>query len=260
MTPQLLEELGLNPTQAKLYLLLVQKGSLTPSAAAEAIGQQRTTVYMALQSLQKLGLVEESATGKIKAYQATNPIALEKLSEQRRQEVIDIESKVKQNLPGLLSYYYSFTEKPGIRMVQGVDGLKEIYGDTLRTKQDIHLLRTTADVPNLTQEYLDKYRQKRAQLGITTHALTPDTSIGRQNQQQGVDEAMKFVRTFLPTGSYSAPVEVDVYGNKTAFMIFGDDIMGVIVDSPALAEAMRQIFDLLRLSLSKQAEQLSTDA
>ena len=44
---------------------------------------------------------------------------------------------VKQSMPQMLSYFYSFTEKPGIRLLQGEEGLKEIYQDTLRTKKDI---------------------------------------------------------------------------------------------------------------------------
>lgn len=249
MTPQLLQEIGLNPTQAQTYLVLVESGSLTASAIADKIGQQRTTVYMALQSLERLGLAELTPGTKVKAYQATNPIALEKLSEERRRAVLETEHKIKQNLPAMLSYYYSFTERPGVRMVEGVEGLKEIYRDTLRAKQDIYLLRTTADVPSLSLEYLDKYREKRAKLGINTYALTPDTPIAHQNQTSGADQTMLFHRTMLPAHAYTAPVEVDVYGNKTAFMMFGEDIMGVIVDSPALAEAMRQVFGLLRQQL-----------
>ncbi|MGH7240206.1 MAG: TrmB family transcriptional regulator [Candidatus Saccharimonadales bacterium] len=251
MTPQLLQDVGLNATQAKAYMALVESGSLTPAALAGKLKQQRTTIYMALQALEKLGLVEQTPNSNTKSYQATNPINLEKLSEKRRRDVIEAEAKVKQNLPMLLSYYYSFTERPGVRMVQGIDGLKEIYQDTIRAKQDIYLLRTMADAPSLTEDYLNKYRVRRAQLGITTYALTPESDIGRQHQTSGEDDKMLFHRTWLPAKSYTAPVEVDVYGSKTAFMMFGEEIMGVIVDSPQLAEAMRQVFGLLKQQLER---------
>lgn len=260
MTPQLLEEIGLNATQARTYLTLVESGSLPTSTIAEKTTQQRTTVYMALQSLEKLGLVELTPNTKVKEYRATNPIALEKLSEQRRKAVLETEHKIKQSLPAMLSYYYSFTERPGVRMVEGIDGLKEIYRDTLRAKKDIHLLRTRADIPNLTEAYLDDYRQKRADRGIHTFALTPDSPEGRRHMAAGDDTRLLYHRVMLPPESYTAPVEVDVYGDKTAFMMFGEEIMGIVVNSPALAQAMRQMLDLLRTELTSSQAPASPHA
>ena len=250
MTPQLLESIGLNSTQAKCYIALIENGDMTPSELAKRLDQQRTTIHMSLQALQKLGLTEQTSNATTRRFRAANPLALERLSEKLRNQAVDIDNRVKQNLPTLLSYYHSFTERPGIRMVQGIDGFKEIYKDTLRAKQDIYLVRTIADVPALSLDYLEKYRAKRAALGITTYALTPPTKVGRHNQAEGLDQAMRFVRTWLPQDSYTAPVEIDIYGNKTAFLMFGDEIMGVIIDSSALADAMRQIFDLLRQQLA----------
>ena len=52
-------------------------------------------------------------------------------------------------------------------------------------------------------------------------------------------------RTFLPENHYSAPVEIDVYGNKVAFISYGDTQMATIIDSPPIAESLRQLCQLL---------------
>lgn len=243
MTPDLLEEIGLNKTQAKVYLTLVESGALTPLQVADKTFEKRTNAYMVLDQLEVFNLVEKRNSDKKITYEATNPIALESLAEKKRKKLHEAETKVKQAMPNLLNYYYSFTEKPGIRMFQGVEGLKEIYADTLRSKQDIHLLRTRADIPNMTDEYLRRYRDKRASLGINTYALTPDSPEGQKNAPY--DKDMLYIRTKIPADRYTAPVEVDVYGNRTAFAIFGEEVMGVVIDNPHLADAMRQLFKLL---------------
>jgi hypothetical protein len=99
------------------------------------------------------------------------------------------------------------------------------------------------------------FRQKRAALGIKTIALTPDTAVARNNRSSGLDEQLMFNRQMLPEDSYTAPVEIDVYGTKTAFLMFSDDIMGVVIESPVLADAMRQVFDLLRQQLDASPDE-----
>lgn len=247
MSPELLEYVGLSPSQAKTYLKLIEKGELTPPQVAKLTGESRTNAYMILQKLEDLKLVEKTQQAKKLTYQPLNPIALERLAEAKRAETAKVENQIKHAMPQMLSYYYSFTEKPGIRLLQGAEGLKEIYKDTLRTKRDIYFLRTQSDVNTLGKEYFSAYKLKRAQLGITTYALTPDEPTARVLAED--DKLNKMVRTWLKPQDYTAPVEVNVYGDKVAFLSYGDDIMGVIVQSPSIAESMRQLFKLLSSKL-----------
>lgn len=243
MNPQLLQNLGLSPSQATAYLKLIEKGELTPPEVAKVTGESRTNAYMILQKLEDSGLVEKVETAKKLKYQPLNPVALERLAEEKRVETAKIEHQIKQSMPQMLSYFYSFTEKPGIRLLQGVEGIKEIYKDTLRTKKDIYFLRTPAEVKTLGDEYFSKYKQKRAQLGITTYAFTQDSP---QARKYAADDGLnKMARSWLKPDAYDAPVEVNVYGDKVAFLAYGEEIMGVIIQSPAIAESIRQIFKLI---------------
>jgi len=243
MNPQLLESLGLSSSQAQTYLKLVETGELTPPQVSKITGESRSNAYMILQKLEELGLVEVVRGSKKLTYHPLNPIALERLAEEQRTETAKVEDQIKHAMPQMLSYYYSFTEKPGIRLLQGLEGIKEIYKDTLRTKKDIYFLRTPAEIETLGQEYFSRYKQKRAQLGITTYAFTQETPQARKYAAD--DKLNKMIRTWVNPESYDAPVEINVYGDKVAFLAYGEEIMGVIVQSPAIAESMRQLFKLV---------------
>lgn len=240
----ILRKAGLTESQAKGYLALIEHGSLSPAELADKTGENRTNGYMICEKLEKLGLATKK-DGKKAVYAPSHPSALETLAEQRRKVLVRNEQTVKQGLSPLIDMFYSATEMPGARTLQGIDGIKEVYADTLETPdKSIYLLRTTADTPDLGLEYLNTYRQARADAGVTTYALTPDTDIARQHAMSGEDKAMRFHRTFLPEDSYTAPVEIDVYGSKIAFISFGETQMATIIDSPAISEAMRQIMRL----------------
>jgi sugar-specific transcriptional regulator TrmB len=248
MNPQLLQKVGLSKSQAETYLVLIEKGQLTPPQVADLTHESRTNTYMILQKLDNLGLVEKVTSSKKLAYQPLNPIALEKLAEDHRIETVNSEQQIKQNMPQMLSYFYSFTEKPGIRLLQGLDGLKEIYQDTLRTKEDIYFMRTPVEVKFLGEDFFEEYKKKRAALGITTHAYT----VGPPTLRRSYDDKLnKMVRTWIELDSYTAPVEINVYGSKVSYLVYGDEVMGVIIQSQQIADSMRQMFKMIESKKSK---------
>lgn len=243
MNEELLTQIGLTQSQAKVYLALIQNGESTAPKVAELSKESRTNAYMILEKLESLGLIEKVPGAKKLTYQPLNPTALEKLAEENTHKVAEAEESIKRSMPQLLSYFYTFTEKPGIRLLQGEQGLREIYQDTLREKKDIYFLRTPAETDALGAQFFHQYKKRRAFLGITTYAYTQDTETGRRNVRE--DGANKIVRSWIEQDDYTAPVEIDVYGDKTAFLAFGDEFMGVIIQSPYIAESMRQMMRMI---------------
>lgn len=245
MDTNILRKAGLTESQAKGYLALIEHSPMTPTELAEATGESRTNAYAIVDKLVAFGLARKTDDKKA-SFAALHPAALETLAEKRRRVLMRNEQEVKQGLSPLIDLFYQLREEPGARTVQGVEGIKEVYADTLKTPdKEIYLLRTTADVPLLGNEYYEEYRTKRAARGIDTFALTPMTEISRRHADSGEDASARFHRTALPDSTYTAPVEIDVYGNKVAFIAFGETQMATIITSPPIAESMRQVLRLL---------------
>lgn len=252
MSPEttILRKAGLTESQAKGYLALIEHGSLSPVELAEKTGETRTNGYMICEKLERLGLATKKDDKKA-VYAPNHPSALEALAEKRRKVTQKAEQYIKNNMNPLIDMFYAASELPGARTLDGIDGIKEIYLDTLRVKQDIYFLRTTSDEVDLGVEYLNTYRRERAKLGINTYGLTPSTKSAIERLGSNEDKQMLFHRTLLPPNSYTAPVEIDIYGSKSAFISFGDTQMAIVIDSPPMAEAMRQIMQLLIVQLEK---------
>lgn len=245
MDTTILKKAGLTESQAKGYLALIEHGALTPVELAERAGESRTNGYMICEKLEQLGLAAKK-DGQKATYTPNHPSALETLAENRRKVVIANERAVKDNISPLIDLFYTHTEQPGTRTLQGIEGIKSVYEDTLGVQdKEIYLLRTTADEVDLGLNYLDDYRQRRAAAGIHTYGLTPDTDIARLHRDTLQDETMLFHRTMLPLDAYTAPVEIDIYDNKVALIAYGETQMATVITSPLIAEAMRQVLKLI---------------
>jgi len=244
MDISILQKAGLTEPQAKAYLALIENGPLTPADLADKTGESRTNGYMIADKLAAYGLAVKTDAKKV-TYQATHPSNVALLAEKRRKAIVRNEQAVQSGLDSLITYFYEHSEQPGTRTLEGIDGIKQIYTDTLKTTQSIYLLRTTADIPSLGETFLDDYRYERAKRGIHTYALTPHSPEGQRHADSGEDEKLLFHRTWLPDQAYTAPVEIDIYDDKVAFIAFGGTQMATIIDSPLIAEAMRQVVKLM---------------
>lgn len=244
MDASLLEQIGLNTTQARAYLALISSGTLTPPLLSDKIQITRTNAYEILKQLEELKLAVKSGNGSKLTYRPENPANLEKLMESRRNQVIEHETRLRNFMPQLMTYFYTFSEQPGVRFYQGKTGLIQIYEDMLRTRQPIRLIRTPAENDFLGSQFMSQYIAKRTKLNITVEALTP--RIPDANRDPNIDAQHLLNRTWYEPQDYQAPVEIDIYGDKVAFISFGHEAMGTIIESPQIAQAMRQVFALMK--------------
>lgn len=243
MDIKLLTDIGLNKTQAKAYIALVKQGSLTPPALAKLINETRTNAYTVLDKLTELGLAKKSERDKKLIYKVENPVALEKLVIANRHEALEREKKIKNAMPTLLNYFYTYSEQPGVRFFQGKDGIEDIYKDQLHTGKTIRVIRSWKDRDFFGKGVYSIWRKRPARHGIPTIMLSPD--VPDANNDPELDKKLLFSRTWMNKNDYTAPVEWDIYGDKVSIISFGEEAIGMIIESPQIAESMRQLFAIM---------------
>lgn len=89
--------------------------------------------------------------------------------------------------------------------------------------------------------------------GIWRKALTPDAPEVSKNHVES-DTEMLLERIWYQPQEYTAPVEWSVYGNKVSIISFGEEAMGMVIDSPQIAESLRQIFAMLEQGLKSKSD------
>jgi sugar-specific transcriptional regulator TrmB len=242
MDIQLLEDIGLTMAQALTYKALVEKGASSAPVIAEHIKESRSNTYKVLDRLCELGLATKDTTGTKVRYSPTNPAALEQLINDQAAQVQLRERKLTAALPGLLDYFFAHSEQPGIRFYQGKEKIKQMYSEMLATGQTLYLLRTPTDVGFYDEGFFAELRNKRRLLGIKTIGMTPD--VPSANHDPKIDARNGFIRTWVPAEAYTANVEWNIAGNKVGLISYGEEAMGVLIESAQIAESFRQMFRL----------------
>lgn len=245
-----LKSIGLTADQIKTYGILLQNGALSPPELADISRESRTNAYMALKKLEELGLATREETAKKLKYKAVSPARLEQLLDQREQSLKTAREELRAQLPDLLTTYYTNASKPGIRFYEGPDTLEKVYQDHLDTNEDVYFVRTEGDEEFFGDKLYD-YMNQRAERGITAHGLAPNYPSAVEWARKN-DMKLKREMSWYAPEQYTAPVEISVYGNKTAFISFGTEVVASIIDSPQVAQAMRELLGMARAEQTKK--------
>lgn len=239
-----LRRIGLTDDQILTYQCLLENGSLTPPQLAAITKESRTSAYMSLKKMEELGLAARDANANKLIYHALSPARLEQLLTEQEEVIHAARSELQAQLPDLLSVYYSNAAKPGVRYIEGPDTLEQVYQDQVETGEDVYFVRTPADV-KLSSDTLYDYMNQRAEAGITAYGLAPSKPAGGVWAKRN-DKTLRRNMTWFEPAQYTAPVEIAVYGTKVVFISYDADVFASIVDSPHIAQAMREIFAMAK--------------
>ena len=237
-----LQQLGLTDEESRAYFALLQLGGSYVSAVAKKAGVHRVVCYKILDGLVEKGLVSSFVKNGIKHYAVESPTILV----HKQQEKLYLAERL---LPELLSVTNALAYKPKIQYYEGVEGLKNIFEDTLTAMGEVLGYTNLEKIPEIVPvEYLREWAQRKIAKGIKTRMLSPHTP-----------KALAYLHTYYPSGfdpnlveilfinprQFPFEYEITIYGNRVAILSLNrNELMGLIIESPVYAETQRAIFQL----------------
>ncbi len=231
---EVLKQFNLSDKEIKVYLSCLELGQTSVTNLAKKAGIKRPTVYDILTELTRRGLVGQTQKGKKRLFYAEEPERLNKLLDEKKAQLEEV-------MPLLKSFYNTAGEKPKIRYYEGIDGLKEVYRDTLNYTGNLYAFVSDNILAYLGKDFANEYKLKRTNNKIFARVIGPDTD--KIKKYKLSDEADLKVTRLVKKEKYPFTSEMDVYGNKVAFISFKEK-MGVIIESNEIANNMRLVFNL----------------
>lgn len=230
-----LQTLGLNQKEASIYLASLELGLTSVQNIAKKAQIKRSTVYELLESLIKQNLITVIPKGKKRYFLAAEPAHLSQVIAQKQKTLNQI-------LPELEALSKVSPIKPKIRFYEGEEGIKNVYADTIKEGKEILAFVSVATayksplIDFLTQQYV----QQRTEKKIMAKVIAPDAPLAKEYQKR---DAKEFRQTkLIPEKDYPFSIEINIYGNKVAFMSFkANELMGVIIESKEIAKTMAMI-------------------
>lgn len=242
MLPIELTELGMSGEEAKVYLAILELGGGYVSTIAKKAGINRVACYHTLGKLLDRGIISSLEKNKVKFFAVENV----KVLVDKQKELL---KKTENLIPQLSALMNKSAYRPKIQYYEGLNGVKNIFEDTLSTKTELLGYTNLANLPKiLSVDYLKNYAARKINLGIKTRMLSPISK-----------DALKYLTKYYPkdfdrdlieilfvnSKQFPFEYEINIYDNKVAIISLNpDEIIGLLIESNIYANTERAIFNL----------------
>lgn len=232
--------LGLGPRETDIYLALLDIGRGTVTEITRKAGTNRTTGYDILDTLVNKGFVSILGKEPKQEYAAESPEKILLYIEQEQIAALQRVDIARQFVPQLKSIH-NIRSRPKVRYYEGVDGLREVYEDTLTSKEDLRSWALVDEAENTLEHYFPKYYQRRAAKNIGIRAIFPDSPAARDVKTRDAFEKRESV--ILPGNDFDLKPEINVYDNKVMIASWNEKL-GIIIESQDIANSIKLLFEL----------------
>ena len=237
---ELLEKLGLSDAEAGIYLAILEMGKGLPKHIADKAHIKRPTLYKLLPGLLSKGLVSETVIGKRRYLVAEDP---EAYLGSKRSEL----EQAEQLLPELRLLLSTASVKPKIILYEGVDGLKKVYMDTIKEKNEILEFVSLKNIhPEIEFHSTNYYIPRRIKNGVPIKIIVSEPA---HSQRIGLMNSAKELREVKAVDGDKFPIPLDcyIYGDNVSFALYRTDSepVGIIVRSAEIAQMLRSLFGFI---------------
>lgn len=237
-----LREAGLNENECKIYQRLLEYGELTPPKLAILTGLTRQNTYMVLKSLAQKDLIEEFEKQKKLTYRPQHPQKLVDFVSAKKREGEMAEEAIKANLPILANLYNLSNYKPSISYFEGMEGIKTIHEEALRSKpEEIMVFQSIYDQQRLGR-YLESYVRRRGDKGIRARMISPRK--GAKGEIENEPHLNRMTK-YIPDGLFQTSAEISFSDNLVAFITYQKKIGGFVITSKEVSKTLRVIFEMV---------------
>ncbi len=228
MTEQI-KQAGLTDNESKVYLALIDLGPSLAGQISRKTGLHRRTIYDVIEMLIKKGLVGYIKKNNRKLFQASNPNRILQIIQEKQNILSPIVSELQKK-------YTKTKEKEETNFYKGKEGLKTIFEDQLESNE-ILILGASPKAYNILQFYFKWYDKSRKQKKIKSRIITQTKEIKKTKIP------LAEIR-YLPK-KYSNPVAVNIYGNKTAIILWATEPIAIVINNKEITEGYKNYFELM---------------
>lgn len=231
-----LENVGLNPKQANTYLALLQLKETTVTTLAKKTSINRSLLYFILEDLEKKGFVSHIVKNNVKYYKPVEPYKILDLLEEKK-------SSFKNILPELVNIAKKTTKKPEIEILEGKEGIKTIFNEVLRLRQEWFAFNVPGKGPEIMGYLADSFESQRQKDEIPLKVICNDTPPSRIGGKRFSKMSFTHVKYL---GQYESPASNWIYADRVVVIFWSKEFpFAVRIIDKNFAESYKDYFNLL---------------
>jgi sugar-specific transcriptional regulator TrmB len=219
----------LTDNESKIYLALVDLGPSLAGQISGKTGLHRRSVYDAIEMLIKKGLVGYILENNRKLFQAANPNRLLEIVQEKQNLLTPLVSELSEK-------FTKTKEKEETNFYKGKEGLKSVFEEQLEARE-ILILGASPKAYEILQFYFKWYDKKRKQRKIKARIIAQSRDVRKK------EIPIAEIR-YLPE-KYSNPVSVNIYGDKTAIILWASQPFAIVIKNKEVAYGYKNYFELM---------------
>ena len=229
-----LTELGLSPTEIKVYIALLELGSAKAGAVMKTTGIQNSVMHLTLGRLVAQGLISYVRRGNMKVYQAAEPRFLLQLADQRKQRLEELVPR--------LEHLGSRGQLPEAEIYEGVTGLKNMCLKLIEDAapgDDFLFFGFSSRNEEYEREVYEFYREYtliRQQRRLVLRGIAHESMRKRFEEYKWPHSNVRYV-------SYPTLINISICNNRVIIVPWEDAKVSFLITSPPFAENCRSYFN-----------------
>ncbi len=229
MDTTILEKIGLSEKESKVYLSLLKLKIAPVTKISEESDVDRTQTYDILQSLIKRGLASYVLKNNSKHFSPANP-------DQILHDLQGKEREFRSMLPSLKQLFAQQPEKTSVEIFRGIEGLKAVYKNLLKSEKDYLLLGTPQIFETILPIFSKQFLKQVKKAGIKEKIIFSNKE--------------KFTK--LKNGEYKYlkqdifnPTDALIYDEHVVLFIWSEPYYAILMRSKEIEKTYRKYFDFL---------------
>ena len=237
-----LENIGLQPKEAKVYLAALELGPDTAQHIAAKALVNRPTTYMMIESLTKRGLMSSVQRGKKKLFVAGSPAYLRYLLAQQRELLVKKEKAVDVLVEKMKRIGENRGQDVEVKIFVGFDAAKIVQDRALNSNDrfiremiDLEVIRK--HIPPMT-EFSKKNNDPRNDINKRNRVKC----LVNGNSRGELPES-PLVR-YIKKRKIHIPCDINIIDDYVFFGIYGEDMQVIMIKNKDVAATVTTLFDI----------------
>jgi len=231
MDTSVLENIGLSPTEIKIFIIILEIGESKAGKIIKKSGSQSSSVYNAINSLIERGFISYTKKSQIKYYKAADPEAILNYIELKKREFLKL-------LPELKARQAK-KQEGGVEFFKSYNGIKTIMSGLLKNVRKGDIYRTfSVEDPDQYEKARERVYRATKQLIKTKKVLVKGIFHEKTRNKSTKTSVMQ--KRYI---DFPMPPNTIIIKDKVAIISWKEEPSGILIHSKDIADTYIEFFE-----------------
>ena len=245
MNLETLEKIGLSKAEIKVYISLLELGSVPSGSIVTETEFRKSTVYESIRRLQEKGLVSHIIKNGMKYFEATEPERIIDFIQEQKRKLNETETQAKELIIELKKGFDILKPHAEAHVLVGIEGFKTMRRDVLRNAKGEHLLLgAISREDEVMPGFFDDWNKQRQKKKVHLRILHKESAREKAMSKKGF-MGRYFETKFLPEELESPPI-INIYGDRVVNVLWKKNYpLCFLLINKEIADSYRKYFEYL---------------